>query len=290
MPTFADLAGLAPPAQSDGVSIAPSLLGKGNQRTRGFWYFEYRYSGRPFPVDKQLGKRKHFKRRNQMQAIRIGDYTAVRYSVTNSADPFRLYNVVTDPHEDHNLADDPAFADRVALAREMTKEVRRPEPSAPRPYDNDLVPAISVNCKTNGVLDYAAYSGAWPWVPDFDALTPVSTGTCAGLDLGILPGGGEGGISFKGYIRVPADGDYTFYEQSDSGAEMWLHEAHVIDDDFVHTGAEVSASIRLAAGWHPIRLFYRHQPGAPKLTLEYSGPGIEKQPVPLSAFAGSCAK
>jgi arylsulfatase A-like enzyme len=289
MPTFADLAGLAPPAQSDGVSIAPSLLGKGNQRTRGFWYFEYRYSGRPFPVDKQLGKRKHFKRRNQMQAIRIGDYTAVRYSVTNSADPFRLYNVVTDPHEDHDLADDPAFADRVALAREMTKEVRRPEPSAPRPYDNDLVPAISVNCKTNGVLDYAAYSGAWPWVPDFDALTPVSTGTCAGLDLGILPGGGEGGISFKGYIRVPADGDYTFYEQSDSGAEMWLHEAHVIDDDFVHTGAEVSASIRLAAGWHPIRLFYRHQPGAPKLTLEYSGPGIEKQPVPLSAFAGSCA-
>jgi hypothetical protein len=284
MPTFADIGGLAPPAQSDGVSILPSLIGKGTERSRGFWYFEYDYSGRPFPVDKELGKRKHFKRRNQMQAIRIGDFTAVRYSVTNSADAFRLYNVVTDPHED------PAYDGRVEEARAMTKEVRRPEPSAPRPYDDDLVPAVSVNCKTNGVLADAVYEGTWPWVPDFDALTPVSTGTCAGLNPGVLTGTGEGGIAFKGYINVPADGDYTFYLQSDSGAEMWLHEAHVIDDDFNHDGSEVSASIRLAAGLHPIRIFYRHKAGEAKLRLNYSGPGIEKQPVPTEAFSGPCGK
>jgi hypothetical protein len=87
---------------------------------------------------------------------------------------------------------------------------------------------------------------------------------------------------------VPTDGDYTFYVQSDSGAEMWLHEAHLIDDDFNHNGAEVSASIRLAAGLHPIRLFYRHKPCEAKLALEYSGPGIAKQPVPLAALSIPC--
>jgi arylsulfatase A-like enzyme len=288
MPTFAELGGLAPPAQSDGVSLVPSLLGKGAQRSRGFWYFEYDYSGRPFPVDKELGKRKHFKRRNQMQSIRIGDFTAVRYSITNSSQPFRLYNVVTDPHEDHDLANDPEYAGQVEQAREMTREVRRPEPSAPRPYDLDLVPSVGADCKTNGVVNYNEYAGEWPWVPDFDALTPISGGQCSGLtiprDRLKLSEETAGGIAFKGFIKVPADGDYTFYLQSDSGAEMWLHEAHVIDDDFNHDGREVSASIRLAAGVHPFRLFYRHKPGQAKLSLKYSGPGIEKQVVPATAF------
>ena len=90
MPTFADLAGVAPPAQSDGVSLVPALTGRGTQRSRGFLYFEYDYSGRPFPVDKEMGQRKHFKKRDQMQSIRIGDFAAVRYSITNSAQPFRL--------------------------------------------------------------------------------------------------------------------------------------------------------------------------------------------------------
>jgi hypothetical protein len=108
------------------------------------------------------------------------------------------------------------------------------------------------------------------------------------LNPGVLKDGG--GIAFKGYINVPADGDYTFYLQSDSGAEMWLHEAHVIDDDFNHDGSEISGSIRLAAGLHPIRLFYLHKLGEAKLTLKYSGPGIEKQTVPVEAFSSPCAK
>jgi hypothetical protein len=44
-------------------------------------------------------------------------------------------------------------------------------------------------------------------------------------------------------------------------------------------------SIRLAAGLHPFRLFYRHKAGEAKLVLPYSGPGIEKEVVPLGAFS-----
>jgi hypothetical protein len=290
MPTFADLAGLSPPAESDGVSLVPTLTGQGRQRNRGFMYFEYDYSGRPFPVDKALGKRKNAPKRNQMQSIRLGDFTAVRYAITNSAEPFRLYNVIRDPHEDHNLAGDPACAAVLARARTMTLQVRRPDPEAPRPYDNDPVPAIAVNCKKEGMLDYAVYEGAWPWVPDFDALTPAAAGKSAGLDLSVLPRQGEAGLSFKGFLDAPAGGEYTFWLQCDAGAELWLHEAHLLDDDFNHNGNEVKASIRLAAGLHPFRLFYRHKAGAAKLVLQYAGPGLERQVVPASAFSSACAE
>ncbi len=290
MPTFAELGGLAPPAQADGVSLVPTLTGVGRQRSRGFLYFEYEFNFKPqFPVDKELFARKHIKGRGEMQSIRIGDFTAVRYGVSNTPSPFRLYNVVTDPHEDHNLAGDPAYAALLAKAREMTLQARRPDREAPRPYDRDLVPATVVNCKTNG-LDYAVYAGNWPWVPDYDALSPVATGKTSGLDLDLLTAKKGSGMSFKGFISIPADGDYTFSLQDDSGAQMWLHEAHVIDDDFNHTGREISASIRLQAGLHPIRIFYRHKSGTPQLSLQYAGPGLEKQPVPPAAFSSACLR
>jgi len=285
MPTFADLAGLAPPAASDGVSLAPTLTGQGLQRSRGFVYFEYEYSGSLFPVDKEVGRRKKVGQRNQMQSIRVGDFTAVRYSITNSADPFRLYDVIRDPHEDHDLASDPDYAAVLAKAREMTSQVRLPDTNAPRPYDNVPLAAVPVNNTQNGMLDYAIYKGAWPWVPDFDALRPTATGKSVGLDVSVLPREGEAGLSFTGFFNAPTEGEYTFWLQCDAGAEMWLHEAHVLDDDFAHDGREVKASIHLAAGPHPFRLFYRHKTGEAKLVLQYSGPGIEKQVVPSSAFS-----
>ena len=285
MPTFAELGGEAPPAESDGVSIIPLLTGVGKQRSRGFYYFEYEFNFKPqFAVDKELFARKHINGRGQLQAIRLGDFMAVRYGVGKPEKPFRLYNVVTDPHEDHNLGDSPAYAQLLDEARALTSQVRRPEPSAKRPYDDVLLPATVVNNKEPG-LKYAVYNGNWPWVPDFDALTASVSGKEAGLDLAPLAGKTGSGMSFKGFIDIPTDGSYTFSLQSDSGAQMWIHEAHLIDDDFDHNGQEVAGSVLLKAGLHPIRIFYRHSAGDPKLVLTYEGPGIVKQPVPVSAFS-----
>jgi hypothetical protein len=123
-------------------------------------------------------------------------------------------------------------------------------------------------------------------VPDFDALTPVSTGRTAGLNPQVAGLTNDFGIRFTGYISVPADGQYTFSLTDDSGAQLWLHEVHLIDDDFNHDGAEVSARVYLQAGWHPLRVFYRHGVGPQHLDLEYSGPGISKQPIPLWGLNG----
>jgi len=292
LPTFAEASGQIPPAQTDGVSLLPTLTGVGTQRSRGFDYFEYYYDG-SFPVDggaNGLSARKNVSARRQLQSIRIGDFVAVRYSITNGNDPFRLYNVVTDPHEDNDLSSNPTNAAFLAHVQDLVKQVRHPDSGAPRPYDNDLVPASLVGGHSNGSLNYAVYQGSWSWVPDLDALTPVSTGQVAGLDLGVASPTNDFGVSYKGYITVPADGRYTFYLQDDSGAQLWLHEIHLIDDDFNHTGAEVSSSVLLKAGLHPIRLFYRHAAGSTNLSLQYSGPNLPKQPVPVVAFSTDCAE
>src|ERR1019366_4333073 len=154
-------------------------------------------------------------------------------------------------------------------------------------YDTALVPAVRTSVLLSNQLNFAVFEGRWPWLPDFDTLVPRKTGLAAGLDLGVRSRDTDYGIRFDGYFLAPADGQYTFHLTSDAGAQLRLHEALVIDDDFNHRGAEVSASIRLQAGLHPLRLFYRHQTGTPLLRFEYAGPGIQRQSVPLEALSAN---
>ena len=175
LPTFADLTGQVPPGESDGVSLLPTLTGIGTQRSRGFWYFEYFYNG-TFPVDGGTGglfARKSVSARNQLQSVRSNNFVAVRYNIQSATDPFRLYNVVADPHEDNDLSHYSTNFTLLANLSNLVTQVRRPEPLAPRPYDNQPVPAVNSLVTTNGLLNYSTYTGVWPWVPDLGALTSV---------------------------------------------------------------------------------------------------------------------
>jgi Concanavalin A-like lectin/glucanases superfamily/Bacterial Ig domain/PA14 domain len=116
-------------------------------------------------------------------------------------------------------------------------------------------------------------------------MTPLHQGRVAGLDLDVRPRDENFGILFDGYITVPGTGDYTFTLKDDDGAIFCIHAATVIDDDFNHTGEAVSGTIRLAAGRHPFRLYYRHGAGPRELFLTYSGPGFSNRPVPAGAFS-----
>jgi hypothetical protein len=229
----------------------------------------------------ETGRRDRLRR--QMQAIRLGDFIGVRYNITDHTNDFEIYNIVTDPKQTHNVAVSQASLQRQMKDRVL--QVRRPDGDAKRPYDNELVPSVKAGNLVSNRLDYAVYQGGWPWVPNFEALVPAKRGRATGLDLGVGPGAGAYGIRFSGYLNAPRDGEYTFHLVSDAGAQLRLHDALVIDDDFSHDGSEVTASIRLKSGLHPLRLFYRHQTGAPVLRLDYSGPGIERQSVPTAFFS-----
>lgn len=74
-------------SKNDGLSIYPTLCGKSKkQKEHDFLYWQFQEQG---------GK----------QAVRMGDWKAIRYRVSkNPNSPIELYNIVDDPAELHNVA------------------------------------------------------------------------------------------------------------------------------------------------------------------------------------------
>jgi arylsulfatase A-like enzyme len=284
LPTFAELAGVPAPARSDGVSLLPTLLGTGQQRSSTI-YSEYYFKGAPTP-NYSVFQAAHRKRtRNQMQVIRLGDLLGVRYNIASHADDFEIYNVVADPQEGTNLAPGPRYAALQQQMKDTVLQVRRPDSTAPRPYDTNLVPAVA-RAKTTSGVEWRAYTGSFPWVPELTALSASSRGATNLPTLDVRPRDTNLALLFTGYLNIPAEGEFTFSLTADTGALLRLHEATVIDADYGYEGGtEARGTIRLQAGLHPFRLYYaRRARGSLALSLQWSGPGIPKQTVPAVAY------
>ncbi|MCC6493137.1 MAG: arylsulfatase [Pirellulales bacterium] len=89
VPTACELAGVEAPANTDGISYAPTLLGReADQRQHDYLYWEFYEQG---------GK----------QAVRQGDWKAVRLDVQSTyGGPLELYHLPSDLGERHNVAGD----------------------------------------------------------------------------------------------------------------------------------------------------------------------------------------
>lgn len=81
LPTACDLVGVATPKGIDGISILPTLTGKGEQATHDFLYWEFHEGG-------------------SIQAVRHGKWKGIR--PLNK--PLELYDVTTDPAEKIDVA------------------------------------------------------------------------------------------------------------------------------------------------------------------------------------------
>ena len=280
--TFADAAQIPSPARSDGVSLLPSLTGQGTQKDSTV-YIEYFEGGKTPNYQEFLPKHRGAVRK-QMQFVRFGDFVGVRYNVQKHADDFEIYDIAKDPQEKQNLAkNQPALQQRM---KDAVLQSRRPNESAKRPYDDELIPSLKGVGALSGVR-WQAYGGPFPYVPELTFLTASKTGINANIPLetGPIPPYGAG--LFAGYIEAPSDGEYTFYLTAHGKAFLRLHNAQLIDADFGYeSDSEVSAKIKLQKGKHPFRLSVVNKDGASlKTSLQWSGPNLEKQPIPDSAFS-----
>ena len=91
-------------------------------------------------------------------------------------------------------------------------------------------------------------------------------------------------FNFTGFITVPADGQYTFYTNSDDGSNLYIDNVPVVNNDGLHSALEQSGTIGLHAGKHAISVGFFQQGGSSVLDVSYSGPGVVKQSVPPSAL------
>jgi hypothetical protein len=157
---------------------------------------------------------------------------------------------------------------------------------SPRPYDNELVPAVKTGEVVAGV-DWKIYQGQFPWIPQTQDIKSVAAG------FGPFPALGDQGKEmnrlsvFTGYISVPADGEYSFYLSCDAKAFLRIHEVQVIDADYGYSGdLPLTRTMMLKAGLHPFSLYYYRDEdkGDPFLKLDWSGPGLARKSMQKAAF------
>lgn len=286
LPTFAALAGLPAPASSDGVSLAPTLTGQGEQAP-GTVYVEYEdtYSTPAYPEFEPAHRNRVH---NQMQVIYLDGLKGVRYDIRSHADNFEIYDVLNDPKEAVNLALTQDLAELQQRMKDRVLQLRRPDPAAPRPYDEEFLPPVSPSPTIAGV-EWQAYAAPLPWAAEMAGATPFAEGVADRPDATVRTEKENLALVFSGFLYAPADGDYTFHLSVDGGALLRIHDAIVADADFGYTpGAEISGATRLRAGWHPFRLAYVHRSaGTPSLSLDWGGPGFPRQAIPASAFRRS---
>ena len=160
-----------------------------------------------------------------------------------------------------------------------------PNSTALRPYDDVPVPAVPGGEMKNGI-EWKAFKGNFPWVPEVATLKQFEAGDANQLNGGIDVATGVAAMFFEGYIRIPSDGDYTFYMSANSAAFLRIHDAAVVDADYEYfQNSPKSGKIKLMAGLHPFRVYYKTpQRGKPSLELEWSGPELARETVPAKVF------
>ncbi|WP_232282977.1 family 20 glycosylhydrolase [Pedobacter sp. BAL39] len=97
---------------------------------------------------------------------------------------------------------------------------------------------------------------------------------------------GKGGKAFaaklSGYIDVPEQGIYSFFLTADDGANLYVEEEKVVDNDGWHAPIQKSGQIALSKGLHPFRIQFVEGGGGFTLKLEYSVNGGKIQEVPAA--------
>lgn len=133
-------------------------------------------------------------------------------------------------------------------------------------------------------IAYEYYHGLHDFLPNFDTLTPVSSGTASTIDLSTSQQADEFLYRFTGYVDAPLDGTYTFYTASDDGSQLFIGDLLVVDNDSIQSVQERSGEIRLKAGKHAMTVTYFERTGDEALTVSWAGPGITKTPLPASVL------
>ena len=290
MPTLCEIAGIEAPARTDGVSLVPTLTNPKNPNSNGqktpTTYIEYSVQGKM--KNYQDFPNHSGSTRKQAQVIFLDNYKGIRHNPADADADFAIYDTLTNLNEAKNLAgSSPKFIALQQRMKERVLQIRQPNSSAPRPWDKAPVPAASQLPSLIPGLHYQAYSGSWPWVPEFTNLIPSASGQLTeGIDLSVLPETtNDDGLLISGYLKVPSTGKWAFSLQSDSGAFLRIHDIMVIDDDFNHDGSKESGGAHLAKGLHPFRIYYKNSSSKkPAFNLTWSGPNTPEEPIPASSF------
>lgn len=140
-------------------------------------------------------------------------------------------------------------------------------------------------------VSYNFYQGSWNNLPDFNSLTPVSSGVINNFSLSPALSSDNFAFKYSATLNVPTAGTYTFYTTSDDGSKLYIDNfnssGQVVNNDYLQAPTERSGTKTLTAGTHKIYVTFFEKTGGEFLEVRWQGPGIAKQLIPDAAMVNS---
>ena len=166
----------------------------------------------------------------------------------------------------------------------------------PAPMQTDAIPGLAYELRHQDQTRKVNYfyeplqkpdeTHRWLTLSELEQGKLVKQGIARGFDLSVREQRNEGyGLKFSGFLRVPTDGIYLLHAQIDGAYQIQLDGTDALTWDGQHGTTERSAARALARGDHAIVVthVFDHLP-ARNFMIEWQGPGIARQQLPLNAL------
>lgn len=128
-------------------------------------------------------------------------------------------------------------------------------------------------------LKYDYYKRFFVSTEDMDDLKPDESGTMDTFTIEHADREIYFGYQFRGFIKVPKDGIYTFYLLSNDGSRLFIDEKELIENEANHGAIEEPGRIALKKGFHTIKVRFFQCGGGKALKVSWKGPGFSKKEI-----------
>lgn len=143
-----------------------------------------------------------------------------------------------------------------------------------------VAPENPADLKTGLLAIYL--EGDWDRVPNMDNNKIEFQQVVANISISPKKRDDYYAFIFEGYIKVPEDGIYDFYTDSDDGSYLCIGDRLIVDNDGLHGMELKQGTIPLASGYHKIKVGYFEKNGNDDLKVYIKGPEITFQEIPES--------
>lgn len=135
-----------------------------------------------------------------------------------------------------------------------------------------------VNDADKPEINYYYYEGVWEQLPDFSLLTPIDSGKVFEFSLdSIRHRTDHFAIKYNALIEIRKEGLYKFTCISDDGAQLWIDDTLVVDNDGSHSVSEKTGKLSLTKGMHSFELIYFDDTESEFLELQFESFETDKQ-------------
>lgn len=156
-----------------------------------------------------------------------------------------------------------------------------------------LMPAVSAEALVPGVA-YRLLRGRFSTLADVADVSPTARGVSARISLSAQEHAGDFAFVFEGFIRMPADGGYTFTELSRDGAQIEIDGRKLASNPppwpqvcgSIGNAVQItSGTVAVKAGLHRLRVFVSHHGGPDAFAIKWQGPSMPLQDIPARVLS-----